>query len=657
VIIGTAGHIDHGKTSLVKAITGTDADRLKEEQRRGITIDLGFAYWPQPDGSSIGFVDVPGHEGYIRNMLAGVTGIGALLLVVAANEGIKPQTREHLAIAALLGITSGTVALTKTDLVDGRMVARRIEELRMLLAGTPLALADIFPVSTFSGEGLDDFKRALLSLVVKDNQSKGRPFRMPVDRAFTVKGTGTVVTGSVQAGHVQIDDRLILSPSGQEVRVRGLHAQNRVQSGAQWGDRAAINLSGLAKQDIHRGDVLVASALHRPTQMLDVSLRWAEGEGTAKSGRLSVHVHGGTGAWTGRLMPFADADGTPFGRLKLDRPAPLWGGDRLVLRDATAMRTIAGAVVLDINPPLRQYRRSDRSHLLALIARKGPLHGLPQLLATAPHAVCLEDYAADNALAPQALHPVIMAENLLHLRLGNHGYLFDPGIYLTVVRHLKQALESHHQSAPDQAGLSGQRLRLLLPHRLTSPAFLAVADHLIKRNEIAATGAMLRMPDHVPRLTAEHEALWKILRPLLSGEDRFKPPKVNELALLLRRREDTLRGLLKRLARRGDVDEVVVDHFLLRQTVADLADAAVETARASPDGWFNAASFRDKIGIGRKMTILVLEFFDRQGLTIRKADLRRIDQRNTKMFGAKIFGAEISGSRIAGSEISVPDNG
>ncbi|MGL4637614.1 MAG: selenocysteine-specific translation elongation factor [Beijerinckiaceae bacterium] len=634
MIIGTAGHIDHGKTSLVKAITGINADRLKEEQQRGITIDLGFAYWPQADGSNISFVDVPGHEGYIRNMLAGITGVSALMLVVAANEGIKPQTREHLLIAELVGLKNCVVALTKADLADDAMIASRVTELRSLLYSTSFSGAEIIPVSANRGDGIDELKQRLLTFQSAETNTTDAPFRMPVDRVFTIKGSGSVITGSVQAGSVALDDRMVLSPSGQVVRVRGLQVQNHTVLNATAGDRAAVNLASVSTEDIHRGDVLVASALHSPTQRMDVSVVFASGEKLPKSGVLNIHMHSGTGAWTGRLNILSQDKGRVLGRIVLDRPAAIWEQDHFVLRDASASRTIGGGVVLDIQPPLRQSRLPMRLLGLHALAGKGPAQALPELLLHASHCLCLEAFAAQNALDPAAFAAVITQHNLLHLRHDGQGWLFDPGVLLTLVRQLKQVLAEHHTRHSDQAGLSAQRLRLALEDRLSPAAFAAVAAHMIKRNEIAATGDLLRLPDHVPRLTPEHEALWKALQPMLSGDERFKPPRVNELSLMLRRREDTVRGVLKRLARRGDVDEVATDHFLLRSSVAELAEVAVSTAAASTDGWFNAAAFRDQIGIGRKMAILVLEYFDRQGFTIRKDDLRRIDQRNAALFAS-----------------------
>jgi selenocysteine-specific elongation factor len=631
VIIGTAGHIDHGKTSLVKAITGIDADRLKEEKARGITIDLGFAYWPQPDGSSIGFVDVPGHEGYIRNMLAGVTGVSALLLVVAANEGVKPQTREHLVIADLLGLGAGVVALTKSDLADAAMLESRIAELHALLAPTALSAAPIIPVSTMTGEGLDALKLALRALRGRVlSEAARKPFRLAVDRVFTLAGAGTVVTGSVVSGEVRIDDRLLLSPSGQEVRVRGLHAQNRKADIARAGERAAVNLAGVGVEDVRRGDVLMADILHSPTQRFDVSFRLAPDEPKPPGAWTPVHVHSGTGDWTGRIVPLS-SDG--LAQIVLERPASILGGDRFILRDASGRRIIGGGSALDSRAPERNRRKPERLEALEALAKHGAVEALPSLLQLPPYGIDVATFAHDHGHDPSAFDAIIKRENLLLLSGNSRSFAFAAPFVLTLSRRIREKLAEHHAKQPDQAGLAAERLRLALRERLTPDAFAALAAHLMRRGEIASAGAWLRLPDHVPRLSPEHEALWAMIRPLLSGEERFKPPRVNELAEALRRREETVRGLMKRLARRGDVDEVAEDHYLLRASVAELLATARETGAAMPEGWFNAAAFRDHIGIGRKMAILILEFFDRHGVTVRKGDLRRVDARRAGMFG------------------------
>jgi selenocysteine-specific elongation factor len=411
VIIGTAGHIDHGKTSLVKAITGVDADRLKEEKARGITIDLGFAYWPQEDGSSIGFVDVPGHEGYVHNMLAGVTGVSALMLVIAANEGIKPQTREHLLIAELLGIRIGVVALTKADLVDAALREQRRGEITEILAGISQPDVPVIAVSTVTGEGLVEIKDALRALVQQEKSSGKQPFRLAVDRVFSVQGAGTLVTGGVVSGCVGTNDRLIISPSGREVRVRGLHAQNRKAEKASPGERAAVNLAGVSVDEIRRGDVLLAATLHQPTQRFDAMIRLSDEDSKPLAIWTPVHIHAGTGAWTAKLVPLEQdrfqSGTTQLAQIVLDRPAALLMSDRFVIRDASARRTIGGGTVLDIQPPERNRRRPERLAALSVLARKGAVEALADLLALPPHTVDIEKYAACSGLHPDAFDTAI----------------------------------------------------------------------------------------------------------------------------------------------------------------------------------------------------------------------------------------------------------
>jgi selenocysteine-specific elongation factor len=640
VIIGTAGHIDHGKTSLVKAITGVDADRLKEEKARGITIDLGFAYWPQADGSTIGFVDVPGHESYIHNMLAGVTGIGALMLVIAANDGVKPQTREHLMIADMLGLSQGVVALTKIDLVSEVMVSARSHEIRTLLAGTGLRDVQIVPLSTRTGRGIDVLKIALQDIQLTVSPRENSPFRMPIDRVFSVQGAGTVVTGAVLSGMVETDDKLLLSPSGQEVRVRGIHAQGEIALHSSNGERAALNLAGVGKDDTQRGEVLLHPTLHNPTTRFDASIRLMDAEIKSLAPWTLVHLHCGTGAWTARTVSLTTANPTSgkphLVQLVLDRPAALFGGDQFIIRDASAQRTLGGGTVLDIEAPERNRRKPDRLHVLELIHNHGAVDALPYLLEVAPFAVEMTAFARKHALEPKAFDAIIARNNLLQLPAEEGRFVFSAPSVLKFSRDIQRILAAHHTAYPDQVGLAQQRLRLTLSERLEPDPFVALVAHLTKRGEIAAVGTWVRLVGHVPRLSAEHEALWEQIFPLLSGDNRFKPPRINELAEHLQRRDETLRGLMKRLARRGDVNEVAADHYLLRSAIGELAQTALRTGRESADGWFNAAAFRNQLGTGRKMAILILEFFDRQGVTFRKGDMRKVVAAKASMFQSEL---------------------
>ena len=641
MIIGTAGHIDHGKTSLVKAITGVDADRLKEEKARGITIDLGFAYWPQTDGTSIGFVDVPGHESYIHNMLAGVTGIGALMLVIAANDGIKPQTREHLAIADMLGISQGVVALTKIDLVDAETLAQRRADIHALLAETGFHSVEILPVSSVTGSGLDTIKQALKDIHQSPSQdgvgaNHKQMFRMPIDRVFSMQGAGTVVTGAILSGAVETDDMVTLSPSGNKLRVRGIHAQGKRTLRSSTGDRAALNLAAIGKDDTRRGDVLLHTSLHNPTQRFDAAIRLAATETKAIAPWTLVHLHCGTGAWTARIVPLSSGEQAPgqhqLAQLVLDRPAALFGGDRFILRDASAQRTLGGGTILDIQAPGRNRRKPERLLVLRLVSKMGAVHALPHILDIAPFAVEITAFAHNHGLSPEAFSPIIKQNNLLHLPTGEGHFIFSPPTLLRFSREIQRTLSAYHGEHPDRPGLTQQRLRMALPERMDPDAFSALTSHFIKRGEITTTGAWLQLAGHVARLSHQHEALWGRVLPLLSGEVRFKPPRINALAEQLECRDETIRGLLKRLARRGDVDEVAVDQFLLRSAVIELVQIVSITVRTSADGWFNAAAFRDQLSVGRRMAILILEFFDRQGITIRKGDMRKIDPRKAKTY-------------------------
>jgi selenocysteine-specific elongation factor len=626
VIIGLGGHVDHGKTSLLRALTGVDADRLKEEKARGITIDLGFAYWPQADGSIIGFVDVPGHRDYLHNMLAGITGVGALLLVVSAQEGVREQTREHLRIAALLGIDQGVVALTKLDLADEPTVTRHRHEIGALLAGTPLAAAKVVPVSARTGEGMEELSDALRALGAAERQGDDHVFRLAVDRVFSLPGVGTIATGPVLGGSIGLDDRIVVSPSGHETRVRALHAQSRPSTLARAGERAALNLAGVSVDDLRRGDVLLAKAV-APAVAFDALVRLSPELARVLGAHTAVTLHAGAGHWPARLSPLSAAKLAAgergMARIALDRPAGLFAGDRFILRDAGARGVLGGGTILDIRPPSRGRARPERLALLDELATHGAVDALSRLLASPGTAIDPDAFAADHAMRPAAFESAAKRDGLIMLPLGRRRFAFSGPILLQALRRIGEVLRAHHTLHPDQPGMTRARLRLASPQRFEAQPFDALVDHALRRGEIEAAGAFLRIPGHAPRLSREHETLWREIAPSLEAEP-FKPPRVNELALALRRREDSVRGLLKRLARRGDVFEVAQDHFLLAAAVRDLEIAAGATARATADGWFGAAAYRDRIGGGRRMAILILEFMDRQGITIRRGDLRRM---------------------------------
>jgi selenocysteine-specific elongation factor len=391
MIIGTAGHVDHGKTALVRALTGIDTDRLKEEKARGISIDLGFAYLPAPNGAVLGFVDVPGHEKFVHNMLAGAGGIDFALLVVAADDGVMPQTREHLAIVDLLSISRGLVALTKIDLVaDDRREAVRAEIARALEA-TSLTGSDIVPVSAVSGEGIEALRDRLFAQAqaTEHTPAQGR-FRLAVDRSFTLTGVGTVVTGTVLSGTIAVGDQVTVSPSGLSARARSIHAQNRAAERGQAGERCALNLAGegIAKDLFHRGDVVLDPALHAPTDRIDAHLRLLASERKPIAQWTPVRLHHAAAEVGTRVVLLGDEPITPGDQgvvqLVLERPIAAAVGDRFVLRNTSAQRTIGGGVLLDLRGPVRKRRTPERTVQLGAHAIRDPERAMAALLQYPP---------------------------------------------------------------------------------------------------------------------------------------------------------------------------------------------------------------------------------------------------------------------------------
>ena len=408
MIVGLAGHIDHGKTALVRALTGVEGDRLKEEKARGVTIDLGFAFMAAATGREIGFIDVPGHERFVHTMLAGASGIDFALLTVAADDGIKPQTREHLAILDLLGVDRGVVAVTKADLASPERLAEVERQARAVTATTTLAGAEVLAVSALTGRGVERFarisrrRRPRLARPVR-----GARFRLAVDRSFTLAGVGVVVTGTVRSGSVRVGDRVLISPSGLVARVRSLHAQNRAAEWAQAGDRCALNLSGpdIAKDAIRRGDVVLDPELHAPTDRIDALLRVLPSEPKPIGQWFPVRLHHAAAEVGARIAPLGDGPIAPGAeaevQLVLDRPIAAAAQDRFVVRDVSAQRTLGGGRFLDLRPPARKRRTPERRAQRAALAIADPTAAFAALLAAPPFAADLAVFARDRGLTTE----------------------------------------------------------------------------------------------------------------------------------------------------------------------------------------------------------------------------------------------------------------
>jgi selenocysteine-specific elongation factor len=639
MIIGTAGHIDHGKTSLVRALTGVETDRLKEEKARGISIDLGFAYLPAPDGSVLGFVDVPGHEKFVHNMLAGATGIDFVILVVAADDGIKPQTLEHLAIVDLLGIERGIVVLTKSDLAEPPWQAKVSNDIAHLLKSTKLADAPIIPVSTVTGEGISELREYLFDAArtIQARAASGR-FRLSVDRSFTLTGAGTIVTGTILSGAVSNGDRVMISPAGLVARVRSIHAQNQPSARGVAGQRCALNLAGdsINKDAISRGDMVLDAELHAPTSRIDVELRLLASEPKPVTQWMPVRLFHASADIGARLVLLEDSALAPgqTGRVQLvlDRPIAAATGDRFVLRDTTSQRTIGGGTLLDLRAPARKRRTPERLAQLHAHRIADPQAALAMMLDIAPRFVELAAFARDRALSAAQIHEIIEQLSIVVSQTAGGAFAMSAPAWLELKRTLLSKLQVFHAENPDLPGIGLERLRLQLEPRLPAPALLSVLQGLVRSKDIALDGAWVRLASHEVRLTDEDEKLWSKIASMLAGAERFRPPRVRDIATLLGLRETELRRLLKLLGRMGRVDEVAHDHFFLRAAVAEMVEIVVDLSQTQPLGQFTASQFRDRVDNGRKVAIQILEFFDRHGVTLRRGDLRRINRHRLDLF-------------------------
>ncbi|APC19086.1 selenocysteine-specific translation elongation factor [Pseudomonas frederiksbergensis] len=627
MIVGTAGHIDHGKTALLKALTGQVGDRRREERERGITIDLGFLYAPlEPGAEMTGFIDVPGHERFIHNMLAGAQGIDLVLLVVAADDGVMPQTREHLAIVELLGIPQALVVISKCDRVEPARVQSVHAQVTALLAPGAYNGAPQFAVSSLTGEGIDALRQALLAAQCEVRQrSASGGFRLAIDRAFSVAGAGIVVTGTALAGQVRVGDTLLLGQTGKPVRVRSLHAQNHVVVEAWAGQRVALNLSAerLALEQIHRGDWLLAEWLFAPTQRLDIEMQLLASEPRAFEHFSPVHVHLGTQDVTARVALLENTCLPPgermFAQLLLNTPLQAVHGDRLVLRDQSARRTLGGGRVLDPFAPARQRRSPTRLMQLQALATSESLeHILPVMLAN-----------SDSGLDPLRLERQFnrlrstwnLPADVRVIATRQGPLLFNAVRWEALKVSLLEHLTHFHQLEPDELGPDRDRLRRFSATSLDRPTFISQLDELLSSGAIVASGPWLHLPEHQVRLSEEDEALWQRLQPLFE-QAGYDPPWVRNLASAVGCDEAAVRLLLRKLARSGRVHQVVRDLFYADATVRQLAAMLLQLVADNP--LIQAAAFRDKVGIGRKRSIQILEFFDRIGLTRRLGDQRRI---------------------------------
>ena len=634
MIVGTAGHIDHGKTALVRALTGVDTDRLKEEKARGISIDLGFAYLPAGEAGVIGFVDVPGHEKFVRNMLAGATGIDFVLLVVAADDGVMPQTREHLSILDLLGLTRGLVVLTKIDLVGPEQRAAVTADIRLLLQGTGLAAAPIVEVSAVSGAGIAGLRGQLLAAArAAGERSAGGRFRLAVDRCFSLTGVGTVVTGAVLSGAVAVGDTVAVSPGGRKARVRSIHAQNAPAQRGVAGQRCALNLvgEGIDKHALQRGAVVLDPALDAPTGRIDARVRLLADAPRALAHWTPVRLHHAATEVPARVALLEAVPIAPgaSGRVQLVLDAPIAAAaqDRFILRDTSGARTLGGGRFIDLRAPQRRRRAPLRLAQLDALELVDPAAALAALLDRWPFFVDVTALARDRTLGEAQTEALLRAVPHVRLNVDGATVALAPATLERLAAETRAAVEDFHRAHPEQPGLAPARLAAGVPTRLPPAVYVAAVGELVKAGTFVLENGALRLPGHRLVLDRRDAALWARIAPFLSGAERFRPLLVKEIAAQIRSPEAEVLRVLKALARQRAVVEVALERFFLRGTVEEMVGLVVEIARAQPNGLFSAAQLRDRLDNGRKVAIQILEYFDGQGLTLRRGDERVINPR------------------------------
>jgi selenocysteine-specific elongation factor len=631
LVLGTAGHIDHGKTALIRALTGVDTDRLPEEKERGITINLGFAPLDLEDGRRVSLIDVPGHEGLVRTMVSGVTGIDLVLLVVAADEGVMPQTREHVAICELLGIDRGVVALTKIDTTEAELAELAGEEVVEFLSNTSLAGAPLVPVSSLTGDGIPELRKAIGDAIQKSEPRTPRtgPPRLSIDRSFAAKGFGCVVTGTLVGGAFSVGDEVEIQPSGLRCRVRGLQSHGVAVERCEPGLRCAVNLQGVELDEVSRGQVISTPGGAEPTQTADVKLWWLPVAPPIEE-QASIEFLVGTATRRARLAPIGDKRLDPgnagYARLHIDGdPVPLAPGDRFIARgfarNEMAGSTVGGGIVLDANPPHR--RRSDPDvkrdltelatgdpvSILTVHIRRSGARGIESDRLRRESGLDVDRFDATlSALVAEQRIAVTRSRRWLH-----RDALED------LERRLLAALAAYHKAEPIRPGMPTGALRGSLPRYVARDTAEFAIRRLADRGEVAIESDLARLPDHQPKLSADDKALVeRMIRE--ASEAALEPPSLRDWESRLGVAGEQLRNLLAHLVRDGHLVRAPGDLWFDREAVDALREKV--GAHIREHGRLETPDYKALIGTTRRTAVPLMELFDQEHFTVRSGDAR-----------------------------------
>jgi selenocysteine-specific elongation factor len=628
LVLGTAGHIDHGKSALVKALTGTDPDRLPEEKERGVTIELGFAQLNLPSGRTMGVVDVPGHEKFVRQMVAGATGIDVVLLVVAADDGIMPQTREHLAIIDLLGIPHGVVAITKSDLADPEWLALVKADVEQLLRGTSIEGAPIVAVSARTGAGLPDLLVAL-DAVAGETESRHAdlPLRLPVDRVFTIAGAGTVVTGTMWSGVAKTGDQVEIYPSGKTGRIRSVQVHSVQVDKAVAGQRAAINVAGLERDEIARGDIVAAPESLTTTDRFDAYFTYlGAGTDSVYESGDRVHVDHGTREVLGRVLLMDDLEllrpgERAYVQVRLEEPLAPRYDDRFIVRSYSPVYTVGGGVVLDALPPRRTHLRDAERELLDALRAHDLSTAAAGLLASRGVPMTSAEVAAALGLPRAGVADELNRATLERLKVGSETYFVTAEALGRLIETTEMALVAFHEANPLATGIAAGALRGSVDRRLRPKVFDAILALAESHGLVRLTGGQVRHPQAAVTALLEEDTALAALGPLLE-EQGLQPGTVAELAAAAGVDVGVARKALTKLLSAGEIVRLGPELHFSARAVEEARRRIVEYLEAK--GTMLAKDARDITGTSRKYIVPLLEYFDAQGVTKRDGDVRTL---------------------------------
>jgi len=625
LIVGTAGHIDHGKTTLIKALTGRNTDRLKEEQERGISIELGFTYFDLPNGQRTGIIDVPGHEKFIRNMLAGVSGIDIVLLVVAADEGIMPQTVEHLAILDLVGVKNGFIVLTKSDMVEKEWLEMVEEEVREAVKGTFLENSPIIPVSSITRSGIDEVINLIqeISLKLDDKNINDMP-RLPIDRVFSISGFGTVVTGTLLAGKLHIGDEIEVFPKGVKARIRSLQVHDQDSKEAYGGQRVAINLAGIKKSDIRRGNVVAPVNSMKETMMIDAKVRILKTLSKPIENRTRLKLYLGTDEVLCRII-LLDRDTLNPGeeayvQLRLEEKTIAKMNDRFILRFYSPMFTIGGGEVLDTNPTKR--KRFDEDGLEDLVIKdEGDLSDVIEhsILDKGDRFLSIKELSMDISMHEEILletvNDLISKEKVKIFKLSKDSYPVHIKKIKDLSKKIIEDLQNFHQKYPLRTGLPKEEIRSKYFNMAKPKLAEELISYLVTNEDIKQKKDLLYLPDFKIQYTDEQEKI-KVLIINLFRESNFNPPKREDLSNLLMGKNIEIEEVILHLVMNGLLIKIGEDLYLLDESVSQAKDLLIEYIKNNNS--ISIGEYRDLLNANRKLSIALLEYFD--GLKITKRD-------------------------------------